>query len=190
VRHNRSDCTSETDPNRNRNSQTGDTSNLKDTNQASEADPNHDRNSPTDNTFNLKITNQALQPSTNCEYNSQNDPITQGNSTSNWSSGERPSITKALPRLMQMLPHNIDDAVREAIYPLPPLEVHELINLIQVLRQIDRIDRTSIPTPKLSKDATDYLVERLEVLQTNRYPPEFLQTKSAGLFDGVYWIWN
>jgi hypothetical protein len=91
---------------------------------------------------------------------------------------------------MQMLPHNIDDAVREAIYSLPPLEVHELINLTQVLRQIDRIDRTSIPTPKLSKDATDYLVERLEVLQTNRHPPEFLQTKSAGLLDGIYWIWN
>jgi len=156
----------------------------------SETDPNLDRSSPTDNTFNLEITTQALQPGSNYEYNSQNAPSTQGNSTSNWSSRGRSQIIKALPELMQPLPHNMDDAMREAIYLLPPLEVRELIHLIHVLRQIDGIDLTSISTPKLSKDATDYLVKRLEVLQTNRYPPEFLQTKSAGLLDGIYWIWN
>jgi hypothetical protein len=88
------------------------------------------------------------------------------------------------------LPHDLDAEVREAVCKLPPLEVHKLINLIHVLRQIDCIDQKSSTTPKLSKDATDYLVERLAVLQTNHYPPEFLRKKSAGLLDGVYWLWN
>ena len=196
-----SDCTSETDPNRDRNSPTDDTSNLKDTNHASETDPNRDRNSQTGGTSNLKATNYASKTDPNRDdsisaHTPKTDPSPDRNSQtalipqSNSIQGRRSLSIQAVPELIQRLPHNLDDAVREALYNLPPREVHELINLICVLRQIDCIDKPSSDTPVLLNGVTSYLVERLKVLKTNHYPPDFLQTKSAGLFDIAYWLAN
>lgn len=79
---------------------------------------------------------------------------------------------------MQRLPHNLDDALCEAIQELPPSEARKIINLIDVIRLIDRLERTSSITPKLTEDAIQYLSERFNVLQSNAYLPDFLQTKS------------
>lgn len=93
--------------------------------------------------------------------------------------------------MIQRLPHNLDDALSEAIQKLPPLEGREIINLIDVIRMIDGLERASSLTPKLTEDAIQYLNERSSILESDDYHPDFLQTRTAGpLVDSAYWLLN
>jgi hypothetical protein len=73
---------------------------------------------------------------------------------------------------------------------LPPKELHNLLELVQALNQIDGNESMNSSTPKLLNTVTVYVNERLRVLREGGNITNFLIEKGAGLGEIAYLFMN